>query len=358
MKQILQTVAGQLTEFLQIEHIAIHRLDESKPQLVLEYCSGFSEESTRRLGELKSDDGILNRLIETRIPQVVNDIPQTEEGFSFLAQNEELASMIALPLFSAGKVWGVLTAYSREPFRFGQEDARAINLFVGELAELTDIFSRRLRDNLDELLVRLLGSLELMNFKFQKRTHIPVSEIQAEQSRMRDRVLSLLTDAEMRFISRPAGQDRQAEAKIVLPSGDELNVEEVVNIQGEKNASPGTKKVLVIDDQPIVTDLLVSVLERMAYHSEVASSGTEGLEMFKKDGFDLVITDLGMPDVSGWEVSKAVKERKPNVPVVVITGWGVDPDPNKLKESRVDLIIHKPFQIDELEKIIRGFLEK
>lgn len=358
MKQILQTVAVQLTEFLGIEHVAIHRLNASKTQLVLEYCSGFSEESTRRLAELKTDDGILNRLMETRIPQVVNEIQQTEEGLSFLARNDKLASMIALPLLSAGQVWGILTAYSREPFRFKQEDGRAINLFVGQLAELTEIFSRRLRDNLDEILVRLLGSLELMNYKFQKRTTVPVSEIEAEQNRMRDRVLSLLTDEEVRFISRPAGQNEKAEAKIVLPSGDELNVEEVVNIEGEKNVTPRSKKVLVIDDQPIVTDLLVSVLERMAYQSQVASSGSAGLEMFKKDGFDLVITDLGMPDVSGWDVSKAVKERKPNVPVVVITGWGVDPDPNKLKESRVDLIIHKPFQIDELEKIIRGFLEK
>jgi len=80
--------------------------------------------------------------------------------------------------------------------------------------------------------------------------------------------------------------------------------------------------------------------------------------MFEKDGFDLVITDLGMPDISGWEVSKIIKQKKPHVPVVIITGWGVDPDPNKMKDSKVDCIINKPFQVDQLEKIIQDLLKK
>jgi len=96
----------------------------------------------------------------------------------------------------------------------------------------------------------------------------------------------------------------------------------------------------------------------MNYKSEVASCGRDGVEMFDKNRFDLVITDLGMPDISGWEVSKAIKQRNPDVPVVVITGWGVSPDPNKMKNSKVDFIINKPFQLDQLEKIIRELLER
>ena len=154
------------------------------------------------------------------------------------------------------------------------------------------------------------------------------------------------------------GGEKQKKEGIKLPSGDELSVEEVITITGDENLTPTAKRVLVIDDQPIVTDLLVSVLERMDYQAQVASCGKEGLEMFEKDRFDLVITDLGMPDISGWEVSKAVKQKNPDVPVVVITGWGVDPDPNKVKDSKVDLIITKPFQVDQLEKTIRNFVER
>jgi DNA-binding NtrC family response regulator len=133
----------------------------------------------------------------------------------------------------------------------------------------------------------------------------------------------------------------------------------VVTVQGEKGETASKmKKVLVIDDQAIVTDLLESVLQRMNYQSVVASCGKDGLAAFGKDDFDLVITDLGMPDVSGWDVSKAVKDKKPNVPVVVITGWGVSPDPDRMKDSMVDRVVSKPFQIDQLEKIIKDLLQE
>jgi CheY-like chemotaxis protein/putative methionine-R-sulfoxide reductase with GAF domain len=358
MKQILRTVAKQLTEFLEIKHAAVFRFDPSRAELVLDTSFGFSEESADRLVGLPTDRGILGRLIRDRIPQVVNNIPQTEEQLSFLTRYDGLTSMMAVPLFSGDRFWGILTAFSREAFKFQPEDARAINLFAGQLAELSDIFARRLSSDTDELLVRLLGSIELMNFKFRNRAMIPVSEILTEQKRMRTRILNLLTDSEQAPAAEASRQEENKGEEIVLPSGDQLNVEEVITIKGEKNSNPGTKKVLVIDDQPIVTDLLVSVLERMGYQSQVASSGTIGLEIFNQNGFDLVITDLGMPDVSGWQVSKMVKTKKPHVPVVVITGWGVDPDPNKMKESGADLIIYKPFQIDELEKIIRDLLKK
>jgi DNA-binding response OmpR family regulator len=95
----------------------------------------------------------------------------------------------------------------------------------------------------------------------------------------------------------------------------------------------------------------------MGYSSEVALGGKDALKIFAKDDFDLVITDLGMPDLSGWEVSKSVKEQNPSVPVILITGWGVEPDPHKMKDSRVDFVINKPFQLDQLEKIIKDLID-
>jgi DNA-binding response OmpR family regulator len=60
-----------------------------------------------------------------------------------------------------------------------------------------------------------------------------------------------------------------------------------------------------------------------------------------------------MPDLSGWEVSRSVKEQNPSVPVILITGWGVEPDPNKIQDSGIDFVINKPFQINQLERIVR-----
>ena len=358
MERIFEVVCGQLAEVFEVDHIAVYRLDSSEAGLSLIYGSGFSEESLQQLRDLKSDLGVFKRLIDTQIPQVVNDMPQTETGLLPLAQTEGFESMIAVPLFSQDRMWGILAAFSSEPHRFKEQDAKIVSLLAGQLGVLDMLLSAHLRDNLDDLLVQVLGSIELLGLRYGSRTTVSVPELLHAHHNLKERILSFVAKVEQTAVKPKTWGKKKAAGDLVLPSGDELSIEEVITVKGEKNLTPKKKKVLVIDDQPIVTDLLVSVLERMNYESEVASSGTDGLEAFRRDGFDLVITDLGMPDVSGWDVSKQVKERNPKVPVVVITGWGVDPDPNRMKESKADLIMYKPFQIEELEKSIRGLLQK
>jgi CheY-like chemotaxis protein len=358
MRKILEILAEQLTHFFGIKHIAMFKLSPSRPGLGLAYSSGFDEKVITGLKGLKADEGVFGRLVNTRIPQVVNDICETETTLSSLAEKEGLESMICVPIFSKDELWGFLAAFSQEKSRFREEDGRIVALFAGQIGLLLDHLSQSIRDNLDEVLVPILGSIELMNFRYSGRDTIPVAEILDAQNRFRRRVLSYIAGLEQGSSEKISGEEQEKGKRIRLPSGDELSVEEVITIKGDESSTPNTKKVLVIDDQPIVTDLLVSVLERMNYQAQVASCGKEGLEMFGKDRFDLVITDLGMPDISGWEVSKAVKQRRPDVPVVVITGWGVDPDPNKVKDSKVDLIITKPFQVGQLEKTIKELVER
>jgi CheY-like chemotaxis protein len=358
MRKILEILVEQLAEYFRLKHFAFFQLNPLGLDLDLTHSSGFKDRSAAMLTGLKADQGILKRLVDTGIPQVVNDVRETETGLSALAEEEGLESMICVPIFSRDELWGMLAAFSREKSRFKEEDGRIMALFGGQIGQLLEHLSQSIRDNLDEVLVPILGSIELMNFRYADRGTISVSEVLDAQNRFRRRILSYIAGLEQGSMENVTGEEEARREGITLPSGDELSVEEVITIKGDENSTPNTKKVLVIDDQPIVTDLLVSVLERMNYQARVASCGKEGLEMFEKDRFDLVITDLGMPDISGWEVSQAVKQKRPDLPVVVITGWGVDPDPNKVRDSKVDLIITKPFQVEQLEKTIRNFVEK
>jgi CheY-like chemotaxis protein len=358
MQKILEIIAKQLSGFFKINHVAIFQLGPSGLLLNLIYCSGFSQESIQSLKKLMAEQKLFKRLVETRIPQVVNDILETESSLSSLAEDQGLNSMIAVPIFADQKPWGILAAFGQEKFRFSEKDGKIASLFAGQTGQLFELFSQYVRDNLDELLVQILGSIELMNLRYGNKDTVPVSEILNAQKRLKSRIQTYMARLEQ---TSTEGIDIEARTKeeAGFPSGDELSIEEVITIQGEKNKPLSRmKKVLVIDDQPIVTDLLVSVLERMNYQAVVASCGIDGVKTFEKDRFDLVITDLGMPDISGWEVSKAVKQKRPDVPVVVITGWGVTPDPHKMKDSKVDFVINKPFQLDQLEKIVRDLLEK
>lgn len=116
-------------------------------------------------------------------------------------------------------------------------------------------------------------------------------------------------------------------------------------------------KILVIDDEEPVRDVLSRMLRAKGHYVEVASDGDEGIEQFKQQPFDLVFTDLGMPKVSGWEVGKALKALNPKVPVAMITGWGMELNKEKMSENGIDLIISKPFNFDQVTKLINEALE-
>jgi CheY-like chemotaxis protein len=66
----------------------------------------------------------------------------------------------------------------------------------------------------------------------------------------------------------------------------------------------------------------------------------------------MVLTDLGMPGMSGWEVCKAIKRISSQIPVGMITGWGMELDQTKKEESGVDFIISKPFDFNQILKVV------
>jgi PAS domain S-box-containing protein len=117
-------------------------------------------------------------------------------------------------------------------------------------------------------------------------------------------------------------------------------------------------RILVIDDEEGVRKLLYELLETVGHDVVIASDGEEGLKLFKEASFNMVFTDLGMPGISGWEVAKKVKELNPQIPVTLVTGWGVQVDKEKMKTHGVDFIISKPFNIDQVIGLVqKGMLK-
>ncbi|MBI3781614.1 MAG: response regulator, partial [candidate division NC10 bacterium] len=121
------------------------------------------------------------------------------------------------------------------------------------------------------------------------------------------------------------------------------------------SAKPG--RILVIDDDGMVRELLSDILQAAGHTVVKAAGGREGIRLFRQDAFDLVLTDLGMPDCSGWEVAAAVKGIAPKTPVALVTGWGLTLDRRKMKESGVDLVLNKPFQYPEVMALVAEGME-
>ena len=113
-------------------------------------------------------------------------------------------------------------------------------------------------------------------------------------------------------------------------------------------------RLLVVDDEENVRELLADILESEGYQVELASSGREALDKFG-DGaaFDALFTDLGMQGMSGWELAHAVRELNGKIPVAVVTGWGEAVGSSERLAARVDWVIAKPFDTAQILAIAR-----
>ena len=117
-------------------------------------------------------------------------------------------------------------------------------------------------------------------------------------------------------------------------------------------------RILVVDDEPEVAAVVRDVLASAGHEVDTALSGIDALQMVEVTAYDLVFTDLGMPDMSGWEVAEKLNEAKPGLPVALVTGWGTSLDEADAKRRGVTAVVHKPFEIDELVRVAHRLLSK
>jgi DNA-binding response OmpR family regulator len=115
--------------------------------------------------------------------------------------------------------------------------------------------------------------------------------------------------------------------------------------------------ILIADDDPDVLGTLELILRKNGFHAVVASDGGEAVEKFRRHEIDLLITDLAMPKMNGLQVAKLCKRHKPDLPVLMITAWGVLLANDEQAESGVDVVLSKPVQTAELVGLARRLYE-
>ncbi len=112
-------------------------------------------------------------------------------------------------------------------------------------------------------------------------------------------------------------------------------------------------KILVVDDDPLLLDLLLETLQTIGYDPTGASGGAEALELLGQEIFELVVSDIKMPGMSGIDLGRQVRQTYPNIPIIFITGVY---DPEHLQQFKPDGFLAKPFRINQIEQLIESTL--
>jgi two-component system cell cycle sensor histidine kinase/response regulator CckA len=141
---------------------------------------------------------------------------------------------------------------------------------------------------------------------------------------------------------------------IILPIGDDEK-EEAVDPQPIKKGIKA--RILVIDDEEFIRSVLSRTLAQADHQVTLAEDGRKGVQLFKEGKFDIVLTDLGMPGMSGWEVCRMIKEVSPRTPVGMITGWGDERNRSKMEEYGLDFFISKPFDFAQILNVVAETME-
>jgi CheY-like chemotaxis protein len=262
----------------------------------------------------------------------------------------EARSSLTVPLRLHDRVIGVLNAESRRLGAFSEEDRQFAEIFANYVAlalHILDLLSFERHSTQ----TRLTGSVcsEMAG---------PLNDILTEAGNLQEDYLGLddLRQGLARIIE---AADEARKRMQCLSDGAKTGV--ITASQDGVETEPLLKgrRVLVADDENLIRQTVGDVLVPQGCDVDRAADGNEACHMVRENEYDLIISDIRMPGATGYEVFSAAKEANPDVPVILITGFGYDPDHSIVRANQEGLasVIMKPFKVKELLEHCREALK-
>ena len=148
------------------------------------------------------------------------------------------------------------------------------------------------------------------------------------------------------------------EAAGTLEAQHRAAIAETHNADVKRSFEGPQPKILVVDDEDAVRELLRDLLEAEGCRVYLAPGGREALSLFAVHEFDGIFTDVGMPGMSGWELAHAIRESNKKVPIAVITGWGEAVGSDEQKQARVNWVVTKPFRAERISELAQEIYQR
>ncbi|MCP3876434.1 MAG: PAS domain S-box protein [Desulfobacteraceae bacterium] len=155
-----------------------------------------------------------------------------------------------------------------------------------------------------------------------------------------------------------SGSDKGSEFRIYLPVFK--NLSEKQELQAEKPIQRGTERILLVDDEENIVTMEKNMLERLGYKVTSRTSSIEALEAFRalSDKFDIIITDMQMPNMSGDKLAGELTKIRPDIPILLCTGFSEVMSEEKAESLGIKGFLLKPIAMMDLSHKIRAILDK
>jgi CheY-like chemotaxis protein/GAF domain-containing protein len=335
------------------DHFEFRLLNRESGQLELVICNGLSPMGIGEKLFAKAEGQGLSGLVAVSGTSIVcRDVAREPR---YLPALPGARSSLTVPLKLHDKTIGTLNVESEQAAAFGEEDRLCAEIFARYVAMAFNI--------LDMLVVERYTTNRKAGSNLLAEITIPLDEIRHEAKALAERLTPDPKDAGERILEALASVRSRIEAATSGPQ-NVLGVEEILR-EGERDPLLAAKRVLVVDDEASVRETVRSVLEQKGCFVRSFSSGTAAIDAIRDaidngKPWDLVISDVRMPDRTGYEVFRAAREASSTLPVILMTGFGYDPHHSIVRSSQEGLhcFLFKPFQASQLlEEARKALLE-
>jgi len=352
LKLLENKIVRVARDLLHFDHFAIRLLDERSNKLELVMgCNLPPEFDSFVIRPSLEGHGISGYVAASGRSYVCDD---TASDQLYLPGVDGARSSLTLPLRLQDRVIGILNVESLNPSAFGDEERQLGEIFARYIAVALHM--------LDLLVVERTSTNQTITGRVATELREPIEDIAHEVAILRGQVSP--SDAEsvshLARIDADLAAIRSRLVECAAGPASLLGVEQALTQKGPDPIIKG-KRVLVADDEQRIRKTIGDVLTLRGASVVVCEDGSAAMAAIESagaDGFDLVISDIRMPDHNGYEIFAAAKKSSPNAPVILMTGFGYDPHHSIVRASQAGLqtVLFKPFQVERLLDDVRKAL--
>ncbi len=348
LKLLEEKIISFTRELMHFDHFAIRLLDRKSNKLEMVISAGLPSDALNvELFALAEGNGISGYVAATGRSYICPDVERDPRYVSGL---DHALSTLTVPLRLHDKVIGIFNIESRQRAAFNEDDRQFADIFGRYVAIALNI--------LDLMVVERVSTSHKVADDVCTEVAGPLNDITSDATTLMD---DYIGHDDLRLRLQQILDNAAGIRKALRQAADGPNTKILgaLNVKGENDPIIGGARILVADDEPNIRITINDILRKYGGHLTVAANGCEAIECLAREEFDLVISDIKMPDKSGYEVFAAAHKHSTSLPVILMTGFGYDPNHSIVRASQEGLaaVLFKPFKVDQLLAEVRKALQ-
>jgi CheY-like chemotaxis protein len=347
LKLLEEKIISYTKELMHFDHFAIRLLDRKTSKLEIVISVGLPQDAINiELFAEPEGNGISGYVAATGRSYICPDV---ERDPRYVMGVEQAKSSLTVPLWLYDKVIGIFNIESRQRAAFNEDDRQFAEIFGRYVAIALNI--------LDLMVVERVGTAHKIADDVNAEVAGPLNDIALDANSLMDEYIGHddLRN-KLRSIIENVTSIRKALRQAVEGPKTILGADEVVE---QHDPVLTGAKILVADDEPNIRNTIGDILHKYHAHVTIATSGNEAIDKIHDNDYDLIVSDIRMPDKSGYDVFAAARKKSLLLPVILMTGFGYDPNHCIVRASQEGLqaVLFKPFKVNQLLAEMRKSLQ-